>query len=103
MPAAFKQCRFRESPVLPFNAFGTMAIAREEFDPNSGSSQFFWLLKVGRSPAGWLIGLSVAGCGSGMLALLVGTVAAAVVAMGSEKSRRSCKRSASQIKIAVFS
>ncbi|EFN59625.1 hypothetical protein CHLNCDRAFT_33486 [Chlorella variabilis] len=37
--------RFRESPVLPFNAFGTMAIAREEFDPNSGSSQFFWLLK----------------------------------------------------------
>lgn len=37
--------RFRESPVLPFNAFGTMAIAREEFDSNSGSSQFFWLLK----------------------------------------------------------
>jgi cyclophilin family peptidyl-prolyl cis-trans isomerase len=37
--------RFRESPVLPFNAFGTMAIAREEFDANSGSSQFFWLLK----------------------------------------------------------
>lgn len=39
--------RFRELPVLPFNAFGTMAIAREEFDANSGSSQFFWLLKVG--------------------------------------------------------
>lgn len=39
-------CRFRESPVLPFNAFGTMAIAREEFDSNSGSSQFFWLLKA---------------------------------------------------------
>lgn len=38
--------RFRESPVLPFNAFGTMAIAREEFDSNSGSSQFFWLLKA---------------------------------------------------------
>lgn len=37
--------RFREQPVLPFNAFGTMAIAREEFDDNSGSSQFFWLLK----------------------------------------------------------
>lgn len=38
--------RYRESPVLPFNAYGTMAIAREEFDSNSGSSQFFWLLKV---------------------------------------------------------
>ncbi|PSC68158.1 Peptidyl-prolyl cis-trans chloroplastic [Micractinium conductrix] len=37
--------RFRESPVLPFNAYGTMAIAREEFNANSGSSQFFWLLK----------------------------------------------------------
>lgn len=37
--------RFRESPVLPFNAFGTLAIAREEFDSNSGSSQVFWLLK----------------------------------------------------------
>jgi hypothetical protein len=24
-----------------------MAIAREEFEANSGSSQFFWLLKVG--------------------------------------------------------
>ena len=42
---------FRESPVLPFNAFGTMAIAREEFDSNSGSSQFFWLLKVGSCSA----------------------------------------------------
>lgn len=40
---------FREQPVLPFNAFGTLAIAREEFDSNSGSSQFFWLLKVGSS------------------------------------------------------
>ncbi|KAL4447585.1 hypothetical protein ABPG75_004804 [Micractinium tetrahymenae] len=37
--------RYREQPVLPFNAFGTMAIAREEFENNSGSSQFFWLLK----------------------------------------------------------
>ena len=41
---------FREQPVLPFNAFGTMAIAREEFDSNSGSSQFFWLLKVRAPP-----------------------------------------------------
>lgn len=32
--------------MLPFNAYGTMAIAREEFENNSGSSQFFWLLKV---------------------------------------------------------
>jgi cyclophilin family peptidyl-prolyl cis-trans isomerase len=45
VPAAPLLCSFRESPVLPFNAFGTMAIAREEFDANSGSSQFFWLLK----------------------------------------------------------
>lgn len=37
--------------MLPFNAFGTMAIAREEFDANSGSSQFFWLLKVRGHPA----------------------------------------------------
>ena len=37
--------RFREDPALPFNAFGTLALAREEFDNNSGSSQFFFLLK----------------------------------------------------------
>ena len=42
--------RFREQPVLPFNAFGTLAMAREEFDDNSASSQFFWLLKV-RAPS----------------------------------------------------
>ncbi|XP_024366901.1 peptidyl-prolyl cis-trans isomerase CYP38, chloroplastic isoform X3 [Physcomitrium patens] len=30
---------------LPFNAFGTMAMARQESDNNSGSSQVFWLLK----------------------------------------------------------
>ena len=33
-------------PTLPFNAFGTMALARSEFETNSGSSQVFWLLKV---------------------------------------------------------
>ena len=33
-------------PTLPFNAFGTMALARSEFETNSGSSQIFWLLKV---------------------------------------------------------
>ncbi len=37
--------RFREDPALPFNAFGTLALAREEFDNNSASSQFFFLLK----------------------------------------------------------
>ncbi|GJQ09026.1 hypothetical protein GpartN1_g817.t1 [Galdieria partita] len=30
--------------MLPFTAYGTLAMAREEFDANSGSSQFFWLL-----------------------------------------------------------
>lgn len=38
--------RFNEQPVLPFNAYGTMALARSEFETNSGSSQIFWLLKV---------------------------------------------------------
>ena len=37
--------RFNEQPVLPFNAFGTMAWARSEFEPNSASSQFFFLLR----------------------------------------------------------
>ena len=39
--------RFTDQPVLPFNAYGTMALARGEFEANSGSSQVFWLLKVG--------------------------------------------------------
>ena len=39
--------RFNDEPVLPFNAYGTMALARGEFEANSGSSQVFWLLKVG--------------------------------------------------------
>ncbi|CAA2956437.1 peptidyl-prolyl cis-trans isomerase CYP38, chloroplastic [Olea europaea subsp. europaea] len=30
--------------MLPFNAFGTKAMAREEFDNHSGSSQVFWRL-----------------------------------------------------------
>jgi cyclophilin family peptidyl-prolyl cis-trans isomerase len=37
--------RFNEQPVLPFNAFGTLALARAEFEPNSASSQIFFLLK----------------------------------------------------------
>ena len=39
--------RFNDQPALPFNAYGTMALARGEFEANSGSSQVFWLLKVG--------------------------------------------------------
>ena len=41
--------RFNENPALPFNAFGTLAMARAEFDANSGSSQVFFLLKVSPS------------------------------------------------------
>lgn len=37
--------RFNEDPQLPFNAYGTLALARQEFEANSGSSQVFWLLK----------------------------------------------------------
>jgi peptidylprolyl isomerase len=32
-----------EATVLPFSSYGAMGWAREEYDPNSGSSQFFWL------------------------------------------------------------
>lgn len=38
--------RFNEQPVLPFNAYGTLAMARSEFESNDASSQFFFLLKV---------------------------------------------------------
>lgn len=31
--------RYNETPVLPFNAYGTLAWARSEFDNNSASSQ----------------------------------------------------------------
>lgn len=37
--------RANDMPALPFNAFGTMAVARAEFEANSGSSQMFFLLK----------------------------------------------------------
>jgi len=30
--------------VLPFNAYGALGMAREEYSMDSGSSQFFWLL-----------------------------------------------------------
>lgn len=37
--------RYNDTPVLPFNAYGTLAWARSEFDNNSASSQVFFLLK----------------------------------------------------------
>merc|ERR1719379_68680 len=30
--------------ALPFNAYGALGMAREEYDPDSASTQFFWLL-----------------------------------------------------------
>jgi len=36
--------RYKELPVLPFSAFGAMAMARPGEDPNGGSSQFFFFL-----------------------------------------------------------
>ena len=33
-----------QATVLPFSSYGAMGWAREEYDTNSGSSQFFWLL-----------------------------------------------------------
>lgn len=37
--------RYKARTKLPFNAFGTLAMAREEFANDSASSQIFWLLK----------------------------------------------------------
>ncbi len=36
--------RYRDQPVLPFSAYGAVAMARPEFDTNGGSSQFFFFL-----------------------------------------------------------
>lgn len=36
--------RFREEPVLPFSAYGAVAMARPESETNGGSSQFFFFL-----------------------------------------------------------
>ncbi|PIG92086.1 peptidylprolyl isomerase [Gloeocapsopsis sp. IPPAS B-1203] len=36
--------RYRDEPVLPFSAYGAVAMARPEFDNNGGSSQFFFFL-----------------------------------------------------------
>ena len=43
----------RVLPVLPFSAYGTVAMARSSDDPNSGSSQFFiYLFESELTPAG---------------------------------------------------
>jgi peptidylprolyl isomerase len=36
--------RYNEAPVLPFSAFGAVAMARPEPEPDGGSSQFFFFL-----------------------------------------------------------
>lgn len=36
--------RYKDQPVLPFSAYGTVAMARPESDPDGGSSQFFFFL-----------------------------------------------------------
>lgn len=36
--------RYRDEPVLPFSAYGAVAMARPEFEANGGSSQFFFFL-----------------------------------------------------------
>lgn len=36
--------RFRDQPVLPFSAYGAIAMARPEFEADGGSSQFFFFL-----------------------------------------------------------
>lgn len=36
--------RYRDQPVLPFSAYGAVAMARPETDTNGGSSQFFFFL-----------------------------------------------------------
>lgn len=33
-----------QATILPFSSYGAMGWARDEYDPNTGSSQFFWLL-----------------------------------------------------------
>ncbi|MGF1602901.1 MAG: peptidylprolyl isomerase [Thermosynechococcaceae cyanobacterium] len=45
--------RYQDKPVLPFSAYGTLAMARPGDDPNGGSSQFFFLLfEPDLTPAG---------------------------------------------------
>lgn len=45
--------RYREQPVLPFSAYGTLALARPSLKVNGGSSQaFFFLFEPNLTPAG---------------------------------------------------
>ncbi|MGL5083688.1 MAG: peptidylprolyl isomerase [Microcoleaceae cyanobacterium] len=45
--------RYRDKPVLPFSAYGTVALARPEPNPDGGSSQiFFFLFEPELTPAG---------------------------------------------------
>lgn len=45
--------RFLEKPILPFNSFGALALARPEAEPDGGSSQiFFFLFEPELTPAG---------------------------------------------------
>ncbi|MGB3534634.1 MAG: peptidylprolyl isomerase [Microcoleaceae cyanobacterium] len=45
--------RYRDQPVLPFSAYGTVALARPEADADGGSSQiFFFLFEPELTPAG---------------------------------------------------
>ncbi len=45
--------RYKAKPVLPFSAYGKLAMARPENNPNGGSSQFFFLLfEPDLTPAG---------------------------------------------------
>lgn len=45
--------RYREQPVLPFSAYGTLALARPSLKNNGGSSQvFFFLFEPNLTPAG---------------------------------------------------
>lgn len=39
-----EESRGGEASVMPFSSYGAMGWARDEYDANSGSSQFFWLL-----------------------------------------------------------
>ncbi len=45
--------RYREQPVLPFSAYGTLALARPSLKVNGGGSQvFFFLFEPNLTPAG---------------------------------------------------
>lgn len=45
--------RYRDQPILPFSAYGTVALARPEPEPDGGSSQiFFFLFEPELTPAG---------------------------------------------------